>query len=116
MGGSWLEVLQKSRKTCWAQSSHFSDSWKFFIRLERITYFVCLFSLSVWLLGNRSICSLTQPFQTEAKTAAETCVLRQAALVLCSAEQGQACYINPKSMKTLVGLVIAPDVQGIYLC
>lgn len=111
--GSWLEVLRESRKTCWAQSSHFSDSWKFFIWLERITCFVCLFRSSVWFLGDRSIHSLTQTFQTETKTAAETCALRQAAPALRSAEQGQTRYVNPKSMKTLVGLMIAPCVQGI---
>jgi len=51
-----------------------------------------------------------QTFQTETKTITKTCVLRKAALALNSTEQGQAYYIKPKSMKTPVGLPIAPDV------
>lgn len=46
----------------------------------------------------------------ETKTAAKTCVLRQAALALHSTEQGQTYYVKSKSMKTLVGLTIAQDV------
>lgn len=51
-----------------------------------------------------------QTFQTETKPAAKTCVLRQAALVPHSTEQGQTHYVKPKSLKTFVGVTIAQDV------
>lgn len=45
---SWLEVLQKSENLFW--SWYFSDNWKIFVWLERITYCVRLLSrcLAPW--------------------------------------------------------------------